>query len=231
MVVGIHQPNYMPWLGFFNKMAQCDVFIFLDDVDISLGGAKAITHRARVMGSNGPVQLSIPLRRNSGPAIRDVLIAPDDRWSTKHERTLDAGYGGAAHYASVAPFIHEALGSAPSTLVSLTVSLIESIKGVLGLNCRTLLSSDLGLPQGDPSERLAAQCLAVGGTTYLSGRGARSYNDPAVFERRGVELRYSSFEHPVYEQGNHPFTPGLSVVDALAWQGRNPVRAMLGLGS
>ncbi|MEO8358618.1 MAG: WbqC family protein [Vicinamibacteria bacterium] len=227
MIVGIHQPNYLPWLGFFYKMSRCDVFVLLDDVDINLGGASAITHRTKTMGSNGPVQLSIPLKRDSGPAIREVKIALDGKWNSKHRQTLDGGYAKAQHYASIRPFLHASLESPPETLSALNVALIEGLKNILQIRTRTVLSSELGIPAGSPSDRLSRLCRAVGGDVYLSGNGARSYNEPSVFESHGVRLQYSAFQHPTYEQGRHAFTPGLSVVDAIAWTGAQTASSFL----
>ena len=68
---------------------------------------------------------------------------------------------------------------------------------------------------GSKAELIEAICCSVGADTYLSGTGARDYNDEDSFAARGVEIAYTEFQHPVYPQVAEPFVAGLSILDLL----------------
>jgi hypothetical protein len=94
-----------------------------------------------------------------------------------------------------------------------------TIKTMLGLNNRIILSSELNAIGGERSNRNVEICKSLGADTYLSGTGARSYNDEEAFRRAGVSFIYSDFAHPSYRQLWGEFVPNLSVVDLLFNEG------------
>jgi hypothetical protein len=116
-------------------------------------------------------------------------------------------------------FEHVYFGTRWSTLSQLNASLIMTIKTMLGLNNRIILSSELNAIGGERSNRNVEICKSLGADTYLSGTGARSYNDEEAFRRAGVSFIYSDFAHPSYRQLWGEFVPNLSVVDLLFNEG------------
>jgi hypothetical protein len=220
LIVAIHQPNYLPWLGYFRKIALADVFVFLDDVQFS---KNSYTNRVRILGDGRARWLSVPVSVHLGDTIRAVHPARAD-WSGSHLDTLKTFYRHAPAFNTVWPRVQEIYHTAPSAdIAGINRALVEAVAGELGLACRFLASSDLDTGEATGDDRLAriVSDLAPGGT-YLSGEGGSKYQDPGKFEAAGITLRYPGFQHPTYDQGGTPFVAGLSVLDAafrLGWRG------------
>lgn len=214
MIVSIHQPNYLPWLGYFAKLAASDIFVFLDDAQYS---KNSYINRVGILADGQARWLSVPVSQSLGDPISAVRPARAD-WARAHQDRLRQAYRRTAAFAEIWPEIADLLtraGAAPG-LAAANRLLVEGLAARLDVRPRFLASSDLDLPPAAGDDRLVAivQALAPGGT-YLSGRGGAGYQDPEKFRAAGLGLRYTDFRHPIYDQGGGTFVPGLSVIDAL----------------
>lgn len=209
-VVAIHQPNYLPWIGYFGKIARSDVFVFLDDVEYS---DRSWINRNRIKTPDGWTWLTVPVRGSSG-AIEDVQIAGDD-WRDHHRKSLQQNYGKATAFDEVRELFEATYDRSWESLASLNVHLIRSIADRIGLECTYVRSSEIGV-DATKTERIVRLCEGLGADRYLSGTGARSYLARERFDRSSITLEYQSFTHPEYEQRFGEFIPKLSIVDVLA---------------
>lgn len=219
LIVAIHQPNYLPWLGYFAKIAQADEFVFLDDAQYS---KNSYINRVQIAGDRGPRWLTIPVTYTFSDPINRVAFARPD-WRKSHLDKLFVAYRNAAAFRATWPWLEELYASMPSdNLASTNAAAIVRIATRLGLEPVFHFSSALGI-QGRADQRLAAIVNAIApGGTYLSGNGGATYQAEDTFSRAGLTLRYSKFVHPRYPQGEGEFMPGLSVLDAifhLGWRG------------
>ena len=220
MIVAIHQPNYLPWLGYFYKIAKSDVFIFLDDVQFS---KNSYINRVQVLSPGGPKWLTVPVSYHFGDPINMVRPANDD-WPTRHLDTLLNYSRSAPCFRAVWPHVQEMYrGIAGSDLATINRHLVEGIAGALGITCEFTLSSAFPVAGLTSDDRLTALVSAVDSQgTYLSGRGGEGYQDTEKFNDAGLGFRYTDFQHPSYEQRGGQFIEGLSVLDAvfnLGWAG------------
>jgi WbqC-like protein family len=214
VVVGIHQPNFLPWLGFFHKLATCDVFVLLDSVQFSRGSR---TNRVQVLAGDRPIWLTVPVRRpeHGEPLIADALIDDSKPWRRKALRTLEVSYGGLPGFEATHELISEVLGNDTDRLAVLNEAAIVRLAAALSLPSPSLVrASDLGV-EGAGSELLARLVEAAGGTVYLSGAGAGGYHEQEPFAERGIEVRFQRFEHADYPQRSPERVHGLSIVDAM----------------
>jgi WbqC-like protein family len=225
--VAVHQPNYLPWLGFFQKIERSDIFVFLDNVQFP---RRSYSNRVLVMGPNENVlwiSQSVIGRPTKEQSIEDVQFS-DDRWKEKHLKTLKAAYGKCPFFKDVFPFLENAFCNESDRLAIFNGELIRHICDKLGLPTAISYASQLKLGSfTSPSERIACITRHFGSDVYLSGAGARAYNDTAVYEQYGVRLEYSDFAAPPYPQRSTKFTAGLSIVDALFNIGFSGVAALL----
>ncbi|MCW5699425.1 MAG: WbqC family protein [Rhodospirillales bacterium] len=212
-VVAIHQPNYLPWLGYFWKMARADVFVFLDDVQYSKNG---YINRVRILDGEASRWLTVPVSFRLGDTISAVYPAQSD-WSPRHCDTLRQRYRRAAAFSEIWPDIENLYRDAPDAdLATINRFFIERLAVMLGLTCRCLTSSSLDTSGAVGDDRLIRIVQAIEpGAMYLSGRGGANYQDPGKFRDAGSRLVYTDFAHPEYSQGIDTFYSGLSVVDAL----------------
>lgn len=214
MIVANHQPQYLPYLGFFYKIARCDLLVVMDDVQFLQRGHQ---HRNLIKMQTGTQWLTVPVRQQRGQLIKDVRIDDQQRWARKHWAALRTNYSGAPHWKSLAPELEAVLTRDGYThLCELDLELLRWAMRQLGLAVPMRLSSTLEV-DGELSQRHINICNAVGARDYISGSGGRQYMDLQLFAAAGIEVRFADFTARPYPQlyPKHGFIPNLSVVDAL----------------
>jgi hypothetical protein len=209
--VAILQPGYLPWLGFFDQLRRCDVFVYYDDVQFDKHGWR---NRNRVKGPAGPQWLTVPvLHTGRGqPAIHEIELEPRVPWARKHLRTLELLYAKAPHREPYLTELAAVLTQPWSRLAELDIAAVELISRWLALQRTMHRSSQLGI-SGDRSERLLKICQNFSADRYLSGNAAQSYLDTDLFERNGIAVEWQNFTHPTYPQLHGEFVPFLSTID------------------
>lgn len=213
-VVTIHQPEHLPWLGFFAKMARADCLVSLDCVPYR---RRYFQNRNRVLGSDGsPVWLTVPVHAENHfqLPIAEVRIVEEDRWRRKYARTLEHRYGGDAP-GGLCDDVARTVAGARGLLSDLNHELISILRDALGIRTPIVRATALG-GTGRRSELLAELTRRVGGSVYLSGPSGREYLDPRPFERLGIEIWFHDYDHPVYPQaGSSDFVSHLSALDLI----------------
>lgn len=230
MVVTIHQPEHLPWLGFFDKIRQADLLVILDHVQYR---RRYFQNRNRLRSSTGTVWVTAPVKvkgRYEQP-IRDVQIDTegDPRWRQRCWGSLTHCYGGAPYFDASASFFEGLYGKDWRWLVDLNEAIIDYLLSAFHIHIRRVTSSTLGV-SGAKGELIYNICRAVGADTYLSGISGRTYLDMKRFEDAGIEVRFHEFHHPVYPQRYEPFIPCLSAVDLLFNHGPRSLDVLKGIG-
>jgi hypothetical protein len=212
-VVAIHQPNFLPWLGFFHKMTQADVFILLDNVPFT---KNSFQNRVKIKSAQGEQWLTVPVltKGRFGQLTCEVFINNNVRWQKAHLGTLRTNYRRASYYEKALAWLEPLYRETPTHLAAFNQSLIEAVLRQLSLPTKLVVASSLAL-EGSGPELLLHLVQAVGGNVYLSGPSGRDYLDTSIFQRAGVEVEFQRFHYPVYPQFYGDFIPGLSIIDLL----------------
>lgn len=207
-IVAIHQPNFFPWLGYFKKVQQADVFVFLDNVEGSRGDW---TNRVKLRIGGEARWVTCPI--HLAPLIHDITIA-GDRWKKKLCRSLAINYP-----LQMQSWVMELINCPEENLARYNIFIIKAISEAIGLESTTrfVYQSDLCLNADlRGSMRLIEICRLLDATGYLAGDGARAYEDVSLFDKVGIEYHTLSYSHPVYRQsGRGDFIYGLSILDAV----------------
>ncbi|OGG57131.1 MAG: hypothetical protein A3F84_19190 [Candidatus Handelsmanbacteria bacterium RIFCSPLOWO2_12_FULL_64_10] len=211
MTVAIHQPQYLPWLGYFDKMDRADVFVLLDNVQYK---KNEFINRNRIKSAAGWQWLTVPVRYRFPERIDQVAIHTGVNWRRQHAQALLTNYGRAPHFAACRPFFDDLLSRPWEGLCDLNAHAVRGLAELLGIRREMPLASVWALGE-DPTGRLVDICRRVGADTYLSGAGGQGYLDLSQFEAAGIRVVFQAFEHPVYPQRFGPFEPFMSVVDLL----------------
>ena len=209
-MIAIHQPNYLPWLGFFDKARIADELVLLDSVAYTRGG---VGNRNRIRTKKGWEWITVPVHHPYGAEIKDIQSV-DSGWEKTHWKTLFFNYHQAPYFNEVANFLQPVYQKRWHKLAEVNETLIRLILEYLGLSPRIYRSSELEV-EGKSSELLVSICKAVGDREYLSGAGATGYLDVSLFEREGISVRFQQFAPPEYAQRFGDFIPNLSAVDYL----------------
>jgi hypothetical protein len=230
VTVASHQPNYIPWLGYFYKISRADLFVF---VDMVIYPGRSYINRNYIKSASGPNWLTIPVitKGHTGQLIRQVETDNLQGWTDSHLKTLNLNYRRATHfdevYALLEP-LYSRVDGERSSLSEFNISLIRAIAAYLGIHPEWLLASDLNV-SGAKTDLVVEVCSAAGGTTYLAGQGAKAYLEEEKLRDAGLALHYSAFELSTYPQLFGEFVPNLSIIDVLMNCGRAGTRRLLDL--
>lgn len=215
MICAIHQPQYLPWLGYLSKLDAADVFVIYDDTQYKHDEWQ---NRNRIRTATGVQWLTVPVHHSQGELIRDVAIDNSRPWARKHANALSTHYGRTTFYKENAREFQNLYAARWERLADLNLATIELLCRLLGIDTRIVHSSELKY-EGRATDALISICRNVGADTYLSGPGGRDYLEAGKFSgQSGVALCFHDFDHPTYAQSTArgaDFVPCLSAVDLL----------------
>jgi hypothetical protein len=219
MIIGILQPGYLPWLGFFEQMYRSDIFVLYDDVQYD---KESWRNRNRIKTANGVQWLTVPVlvRFSERPLITDVRINNEVSWRRKHLSSIKQNYGKAPFFKDYNELFEEAYSRDWDFLLDLDLYFIMKLAKCLGMEGKEIFrSSDLPV-RGDRIERLVHLCKYFGADMFYEGAAGRNYIDEEAFRKQGVRVEFQDYEHPVYQQLYGRFIPHLSLIDLLFNHGR-----------
>lgn len=231
-LVAIHQPNFFPWLGFFDKLVRADRLVLLDNVQFQKKGG-TWSNRVRIMVNGEPQWLTAPIDR-AYHGVRNIseMKFADSDWRVRTVATIRRAYGRAPHFDEMAALIEPLVQNPDQSLASYNELALTRIAETFGVeSSKFVRATNLARVSGAGTELLASIVKAAGGTTYLSGDGAEGYQKDDAYREAGVGLRMQAFRHPTYRQtgaGSQEFHPGMSVIDVVANVGISGARELLG---
>jgi hypothetical protein len=214
LIVTIHQPEHLPWLGLFHKIDKADLFVLLDVVQFR---KNYFQNRNRILGPNGPLWLTVPvmMKGHTVATIETTLINNQVDWQKKHSKTIAACYGRHPNTDCVIPRIEEIYTREWTYIADLNEALIREFMAILGISTPAVRASELGVT-GNGSDLLLNITRRVNADVYLSGPSGRDYLDESLFDVAGIQVRYEEFHHPIYPQHQRSdFSSHLSTLDLL----------------
>jgi len=225
MRLAAHQPQYLPWLGYFDKMDRVDRFVLLDTVQFKKNEWQ---NRNRIRTSQGWQWLTVPVHHRFRMALHEVTIDERSSWRRKHREALRQQYARAPFRDTVLPALEALLEEPFPNLAALNTRTVTVLAGLLGVRTPIVPASALADLPGDPgaNERLIALCGRLGCSTYLAGDGGEAYMDLEAYRRAGIRVEFQGFRHPTYRQVHAGFEPDLSAVDILMNLGRGAIRRL-----
>ena len=145
MRLAAHQPQYLPWLGYFDKMARADVFVLLDTVQYKKNEWQ---NRNRIRAAKGWQWITVPVRHRFPMRIDEVRIDDTSAWRRRHKEALRQAYSRARHRDAVLPALEEIIDSPVTDLATLNTLGVRALAGLLGVATPLMTSSTLGdLPE------------------------------------------------------------------------------------
>lgn len=219
MLVAIHQPNYLPWLGYLDRMAKADLFVILDHVQFE---RRNYQNRTQILLEGEPRWLTVPVvQLSQKERIIEKRVDNSEggsrQWGPNHFKTLRYAYRKSPYFEQYAPRLREILEARWDRLLDLNLATLEFVREAFEIRTPLRLSSQMRA-EGARSELLLNLCRELGpGTTFLGGMGgSRRYLDQDAFAEAGVGVQWQELEHPVYPQcGGGQFQPGLTALDLL----------------
>lgn len=216
IVCAIHQPNFFPWLGYFDKIRQADCFVFMDDVAYPKSGSGSGTwcNRVQLNIQGKPAWVGCPVRREPGvQPIWTVRMDNNQPWRKKLLKTLEFNYGRSPYYTEAMQILAPLIAYETDNLADFNIHAIQALCQVLSLKTRFIRQSELQA-DGKATMLLINLVKAAGANAYLCGGGAQGYQEDGLFPQHHIQLIYQQFKPQPY--GNpQRFLPGLSIIDFL----------------
>lgn len=213
MKVAIHQPNYLPWIGYFYKIMKADCFVFFDNAQYPKGTA---CNRNKIKAPRGTLLLTVPVRISKGhlQKINEIEVVMSEKWAKKHWKIIMTNYNRAPFFKFYESTFSEIYNKSNwASLAELNQELILLMLKLFEINTRIIKSSDL--PMTGKLSNLSI-CKALNASCYLSGDGSKNYLIEEEFVKEGMAIEYTNFKHPLkYEQLYGDFIPNLSAIDLL----------------
>jgi hypothetical protein len=226
MIVGILQPGYLPWLGFFEQMHRSDIFVIYDDVQYDKDGWR---NRNKIKAPNGAQWLTVPvlIKFNEHTLINEVKINNEVNWRKKHLLSIRQNYSKAPFYHHYSSIFEEAYGGDWDYLIDLDMHFIVKIAEAIGIDTEKIIkSSTLGV-NGDRIERLIKICKKFNADIFYEGASGKNYIGEEAFLKEGIRVSFQDYRHPIYDQLYGDFIPYLSVIDLLLNQGEKSLLILM----
>lgn len=228
-ICAIHQPNFLPWLGYFDKINKSDVFIIMDNVQFPKTGG-VWTNRVKIAVKSKAHWLTVPIARNYHGVrlIKDMEINNITQWRTRIIKTIEHNYKKCPFFKDEWEYITTLLSYDTPSLSEFNIHAIVSLTDYLGFNISKFVIGSSLKSGGNATNLLISMSKAVDGFAYMCGAGAGDYQEDEKFTMAGIKLKYQNFKHMIYKQYNtQQFIPGLSILDSLFNCGKKTVREFL----
>ena len=213
-VVTIHQPNYLPWLGFFSKIKHSDCFVILDNVKYT---KSSVINRNKIRTKEGWRYLTIPIEKKyHSSKIYDVKLPENNKWQEKHWKTIETNYKKADYFYSYKDFFEDLYKKKFEYLWQINEEIISYLLKCFDINIEIIKASEMNLdPKLQKTDLLVDILKIVGAKTYLSGSSGKNYLEFDKFKENDIKLELFEFKHPVYKQRYHGFEPYMAAIDLL----------------
>lgn len=214
MVLSMHQPNFIPWIGLFEKIQNSDIFIILDSVQYPRG--KSVANRNLIKCSHGKTELVVPISKpkgNKGKITYQEVNFAEKNWHVKILKTIKNCYSKTPCFDKYYTYLNELF--LYENFCEMNVEFIRFVMNELNISTKVVRLSSVDEINGEKNELIIDLCKKLNATTYLSGQGAKKYIDQELFVSNNINLIYQDYKLTPYEQLYGDFIPNLSVIDLL----------------
>jgi hypothetical protein len=218
MLCAIHQPNFFPWMGYFNKIYRADRFIYLDNVDYEKSGhsMQCYTNRVSIVSNGKSVYIYTPLIREHGEQIiNNVKINCGTEWKKDIINSITLAYNNSPYWTEIITHINQMMLKQFDFISEQNIYFINYILNLLNIDTPVCSSSEFET-QSTSTERLIELTKWVECDEYMCGGGGDKYQEEDLFDNSGIILVHQNFKEPVHKQfSSDSFIKGQSILDAL----------------
>ncbi len=213
MILSAHQPAYLPWLGFFHKIAISDDFVILDNVQFE---KNSFTNRNKIKTAHGTTWLTVPvlLKGHLQKTISEIEINNNIDWRSKHFKSLYFNYKKAPFFGNYADFLEDFYKKSWTRLCDVTEYLLSFFISELGIRARIHKQSQIGIAS-KKQELILDLCGNFCAGVFVFGSLGADYADAELFKLKGINVLFQDYKHPVYPQFCGDFVSHLCILDLL----------------
>lgn len=211
MILSAHQPAYLPWLGYFDKIIRSDVFVFLDSIQFE---KNSFTNRNKIKVPGGVSWLTVPVKMKGhlNQTIKEIEIDNAQNWRKNHLKAVYLNYKKAPRFEKCYPKLENLYQKDYQFISELCWDQLAFWLREIGVEKNVIRSSELPIST-KKSELILDLCRHYNADHYMSGALGRDYLDEAEFKKVGIAIEYQDYNHPVYPQLWGDFMPFMGIVD------------------
>lgn len=215
----ILQPEFLPWVGFFEQINLADVFVHYDDVQYPQGTCRV--NRVQIKTVNGIQWLTAPVRKTKMQNICECKFDETQNWRKTHLKTFEFALKKAEYFEDAKCLIDEIYSNETDNICDFDISAIEKVSNYFNLETEFIRSSEINDTELKSSEKLVHIVKQLGGDVYISGWGAKNYIDYDLFEKNNIRLEFMDYKLNNYPQLYGEFTPYVTIFDLIANCGKD----------
>lgn len=230
MRIGIMQPYFMPYIGYFSLIKHSDEFILFDTVQFIRHGW---IERNRILKQNGEWQyIQVPLIKKDGrdTIIKDIAINNNEQWKSRMLSQLQ-------HYKKKAPFYYKVIALLQdifkedyTDIVTLNLKSLQKMCEYLEIRTPIKVYSQMGLiidPVNAPDEWALNICKSMNASVYINPIGGVEFFNRDKYVKAGIQLWFQQMEISPYVQITSKFEPALSIIDVMMFNSVDQINEML----
>ncbi len=219
-IITIHQPNYIPWLGFFHKLLISDIYVAFDDVQFE---KNSFNNRNKIKTSSGDCWLTIPVitkGKSKETLINNAQIDNNQKWAKKHLKTIQINYSKSEFYEDYILFFEETYNKKWDMLSDLNVHILRWLLREFEIETKFILSSKTKDKTGKKDKLVLDICKKLDADIYVSGALGKGYLNVDEFKKEKIDVYFQDYNHPKYSQLWGDFKPYMSIIDLLFNHGK-----------
>ncbi len=214
-IVVIHQPDFLPYLGFFHRFLMADLWVILDNVQFVSGTSRSWHNRDKIKTPQGEKWITVAVQKSQKDSkINEMTLSKTENWRKNNVNLLIQNYKKAPYFDEIFPFIEKLYSYECERMMDFNLKSIDMLNDFFDIKIDTIIASTLNT-EGKNNELVIDIVKKVNSDTYLSGIGAKDYMIPELYEKAGITILWQDFKHPIYPQLHGSFIPYLSSIDLL----------------
>ena len=229
MIVSCHQPNYLPWPGFFHKILKSDVHVILDTNQLPRGKDFVVRNKIKIHDGFKWLRVGV-LEKNKMLPIKEVKINNSVNWKEKHWNSISNNYSKAPFFSEYKKQFQQIFEKEWDYLLDFNMEIIYAIMKILQIKVKIVMESELDIKSSSTQEILDI-LDTLNSKQYLTGNGSGSKRiiegKENMFSERGIQIIYENYVPPQYPQIRGKFIPELSICDMLFNVGMERTREIL----
>ena len=226
MKIGIMQPYFFPYIGYFQLINMVDKYVVFDTAYFA-NNKWGFRNRILINGAPGFFRVST-LKASQNKRFNEIIVSGDIEAKKKNIHALECAYKKAPHFPEVMPVLEQFLLADYDNLSEYNVASNRLICDFLGIKTEILLFSELGCDKDLKRQyRIFDVCRVLGGNEYINAIGGTELYDFEEFRENGVELAFLKPDDIVYPQFGGEFVPNLSIIDVMMFNSVPEIQDML----
>lgn len=226
MKIGIMQPYFIPYIGYWQLINAVDKYVVYDDVNFIKGGW---INRNRLLINNEPKYFNLQMSgASANKLINEVGINSNDAFKAKNLRIIEASYKKAPYFESVYPIVKEIFNYETSHLVDFIVNSFKIIANYLDIKTEFVISSKINKNNDlRGQDKVIHICKLLNGTEYYNAVGGQELYSFEEFKNNGIKLSFLQTNNIIYEQFTTQFYENLSIIDVMMFNSCEEVKNFL----